>query len=299
MDIRELVVETTIANIRKLAVRAGFSPRMGLYDGRMGSIIILYTGSKYFNLPDVEAIADNLLEDLLDDIKGNRDFGFSYGFAGVGWGINHLITNNFIEADSDFFKDIDNLISEKLSIDFLGLEEFLLTGLYLYARFESNSNDDCLNSCLKKYLNGVAGIVEKMEGLLKPDSWFIPFWYSIGNVNVNLLSDDRLTQFVNNYDPESIIKRFFKERYPQASTVQNQEIPFTTINEYYFDRLFYDPLLPQLPIELVNDSFKQLVHDERLSLSLCETLNPLNLGLCQPFSGYVWSLIQYNKLLNQ
>jgi hypothetical protein len=297
MVIREIAIETAISNLRKVAVGAGFTPRMGLYDGRMGTIIILYTGSDYFNLPDIEAIADNLLEDLLEDIQCNRDFGFSNGLAGIGWGINYLIKNKFIEADSDFFKDIDDLFSDKLSIDVVSLEEYLLSGLYLYSRFESNSNDDCLNYSLIKYFNEIIEIIKQRKGLLAPYSWFLPFWYCLGNMNIDLLTDEPLKQFINANDPHTIIKKGLKERYPIPSTAQNQEIPFTTIKQYYFDWMFYEKNLPDLPEELINNSFRSILQDERLSLSLSQTLNPLNLGLSQSFSGYVWSLLQYNKLL--
>jgi hypothetical protein len=237
MDIREIAIDTTITNISKLAVVAGFSPRTGLYNGRMGTIITLYSGSAYFDLPDVAAIADNLLEDLLDDIQYNDDLGFSSGLTGIGWGINYLIKNKFIEAEPDFFKDIDDHLSNKLSIEVFGLEEYLLVGLYLLSRIENNSDNNCINFCIKRYLNEVIGMLEKGNASLDQASLFLPFWYCLGNMDVDLLSDEHLKQFVSANDPDTTINRVLNERYQNVGTVQDQEIPFTTINRYCFDRM--------------------------------------------------------------
>lgn len=294
MNEKELIVESTIDLLERLVKLAGFAPKAGLFKGRMGIIIALYSGANHFHLSNIENIADHLLEDLLNEIEDIKDMGFENGLSGIAWGINYLIQKKFIEADSDFFNDIDNLLSDKLSVDELGLEEYLLSGLYLFERFECAN----LNNCINKYFSIAKQFVEKERIQMVNRFWHLPYWYGLHRVNDDAKIALNAPQLTHKQSTEKFLGNLFRQKHFGNDTFKNTYIPFKVVNEYFFDRLIYESSVPYLPVELVHESFKRLLFDQRLNQNLYQTLNPLNLGLKQSFCGYILSMLQYIKILN-
>lgn len=278
---------------------AGFTPQTGLYNGRMGIIIVLYSGASFFDLKDVEEIADHLLDDLLDEIQQNIYLGFSNGITGVGWGINYLIKNNFVEVDTDFFKDIDTLISTQSSLDEFGFDEYLLTSLYLSSRYINNPGNEKLKECINEYLIKIFEVIEKANK--KPyisNDLLLPFWFSLGKFEFEIVSHfDIAGRYISENNPQEKIKKLFGQKYSNTEISNSKKISFKTVNQYFFDVLFYESSVPELSMTLLDESFNSLINDKRLNQSLDKTLNSLNLGLSRSFSGYVWSSLQYCKMI--
>lgn len=94
---------------------------IGLLNGEMGIVLVLAHYAKVRNNPYIEKVADFVIEQILDNLTMNEDTSFGYGLAGIGWGIEYLIQNGYLEGDSIVIcEEIDKRI---MSIDILRMED--------------------------------------------------------------------------------------------------------------------------------------------------------------------------------
>ena len=86
--------------IHHLMIKAPLTKNIGLFEGKMGIVIVFYElGRKYDN--DVYTMyADELLDQVFENIHNKRSIDFESGLSGVGWGLEYLIQNKFVEASS-------------------------------------------------------------------------------------------------------------------------------------------------------------------------------------------------------
>ena len=106
----------------------------GLMYGKMGVALSLAMYAKVHNCKPVEDFADELLESVLLNLSKHTTLGFGQGLAGIGWGIEYLTQNGFLQIDTtEICKEIDEQIMqiniEKMSD--MSLENGLL-GLLTY-----------------------------------------------------------------------------------------------------------------------------------------------------------------------
>lgn len=84
---------------------------LGLLSGRTGAIIFLFHYSKHYGEKIYSDFAGILLDDLFEDIHDRMVMAFDKGLTGIGWGVEYLLKNNFIEGDSyEVLDDIDKTI---------------------------------------------------------------------------------------------------------------------------------------------------------------------------------------------
>lgn len=106
----------------------------GLLFGKMGIALALATYAKKNNCQSVEDFAEELLNKVLRNITKQTTIFFGRGLAGIGWGIEYLAQNNFMQINTaEICKEIDDQI---MKVDFanimdLSLENGLL-GLLTY-----------------------------------------------------------------------------------------------------------------------------------------------------------------------
>ena len=86
-----------IANI--LMLNASFINNLGLLNGKMGVAIFFYHYSKYSGNKIYDEYAGELMDEIYSDINTNTPINFEDGLTGIGWGIQYLVKNRFIEAD--------------------------------------------------------------------------------------------------------------------------------------------------------------------------------------------------------
>lgn len=90
-----------------------FLPGLGLYDGKMGHILFFYHAARYQNLSLCEEFADELLDEVYEDIHKAIPLHFSDGLCGIGWGVEFLAKQGFVEGiTDDVLADIDLKIME-------------------------------------------------------------------------------------------------------------------------------------------------------------------------------------------
>lgn len=100
-----------IANI--LILKSSDHSDIGLLDGKMGIAIAFAHLSRCSNNKIYYECMSDLLDDILGNIYKGLNYSFKSGLSGIGWGIEYLIQNGFVEGDSvEICEEIDNRIME-------------------------------------------------------------------------------------------------------------------------------------------------------------------------------------------
>lgn len=117
---------------------------IGLLDGRMGIALFLYYYSRFSGQEEWKDLGFTLLEGIFDQIETDEvPHTFCEGLAGIGWGLTHLISQGFVEADIDsileeldqFSSDVMRRYIEDSNFDYL--QGAVGIGLYFLERYPS------------------------------------------------------------------------------------------------------------------------------------------------------------------
>lgn len=102
---------TRIANHQML--QASFLLDVGVFKGKMGADIFFYHAARFTTSSLWEEYADELLEEIFEDMCDITPVSFSNGLCGIGWGIEYLVKEGFVEGQTDdTLIDIDKKIME-------------------------------------------------------------------------------------------------------------------------------------------------------------------------------------------
>lgn len=149
---------------------------VGLFNGKMGFCINLYEISRFLGDEQMEGWADNLVDEVYAEINDQTPWHFSDGVAGTGWGIEHLVQQGFVAADTDqVLKDTDSrLVLQRTYGNNMNLEiaqGFAGFGLYFVKRLQNKNTDkDELPALLIK--QEIVSLVEQLD-------WFEHLGYHI------------------------------------------------------------------------------------------------------------------------
>jgi len=95
------------------------SKNIGLMGGKIGLALLLFYYARLTREEQYYDLAIKTVEEVFDEI--NRDFvyhTFAGGLAGIGWVVEHLVKNEFIEADSnEILEDIDPFLRKMMVAD--------------------------------------------------------------------------------------------------------------------------------------------------------------------------------------
>lgn len=90
----------------------------GLMNGNTGISIFFYHLTRKTDNPDYEKIADGLLDKAFANLSLLAPVDFENGLAGIGWGIEYLVQNNFAEGNTDeILEEVDNKVFRALNED--------------------------------------------------------------------------------------------------------------------------------------------------------------------------------------
>lgn len=70
-------------------------------NGKMGTCLLYFALSRYHTDPVIFQYGQTLLNDISEQAATLTDLNWGYGLAGIGWGIEYIISNNFISENSD------------------------------------------------------------------------------------------------------------------------------------------------------------------------------------------------------
>lgn len=112
-------MELNPIQIAKLIQENGLaSNNHGLMHGNTGLCIFFYHLARQTNNPEFEQVADVLLEKVFANLSTSAPADFENGLAGIGWGIEYLVQNNFAEGNTDeILEEVDNKVFRALNED--------------------------------------------------------------------------------------------------------------------------------------------------------------------------------------
>ncbi|WP_163210228.1 glycosyltransferase [Bacteroides sp. 519] len=102
-----------------LYVNAQFIDQYGLLTGKLGIVLFFYRYSRFTGNSIYSEFADEYIDNLFGNITSNHEKDFAEGLSGIGWGIEYLIRNNFVEADNDILDEMDAEIGKMTIEDFV------------------------------------------------------------------------------------------------------------------------------------------------------------------------------------
>lgn len=121
-----------------------FPDSSGLWNGKAGEAIIYFILSKYTNNDFYLEKGFDLLDSLTENISGVKTVDFANGLSGIGWGIEWLVQNNFLEADTDdILEEIDDLLYKSVvyaSDENISLENGTLGKIAYFIKRHQNIN---------------------------------------------------------------------------------------------------------------------------------------------------------------
>ena len=90
----------------------------GLFHGNTGLCIFYYCLFRETQDSAFEEFAEKLLDKIFEGLSTTESTDFEWGLAGIGWGIEYLIQNHFVEGNADeILEEIDHRIFKTLNED--------------------------------------------------------------------------------------------------------------------------------------------------------------------------------------
>jgi hypothetical protein len=166
-----------------LMLHGSFNVGPGLCKGKMGIAIFLYHYSRNRKKEIYANFAGNLLDQVFIETNKTKPDCFQNGMAGIGWGIEYLIRNHFVEADTD---DVLEELDEKIfnhrnhnSQESLYGDVFFSKGLYFLARIKGHESETRNRT--------VQGNKEKLIILTNDCDRYLNYYNQIPTINIRHL----------------------------------------------------------------------------------------------------------------
>ena len=151
--------------INVLLLNASFIDNLGLMHGKMGIAIFFFHLSRETKNQIYENYAGELIDEIYEEITVTTPLDFENGLAGIGWGIEYLVQNGFLEADTDeVLEDFDNrLLPARNQFEGIGLLNGLTGfGAYYLKRIQNPaSSDDNVTTLLNKQM--LVHLIDELE----------------------------------------------------------------------------------------------------------------------------------------
>ncbi len=152
----EHIISTDQQIINTLLLNASFIDNIGLMHGKMGVSIFFFHLARQTKNQIYEDYAGELIDEIYEEITANTPLDFENGLAGIGWGIEYLVQNGFIDADTDeVLEEFDNRIFKELIYNTpkeIGLLNGIVgIGAYFLKRIQNlASNEDKITTLTNK-----------------------------------------------------------------------------------------------------------------------------------------------------
>lgn len=119
---------------------------LSLNHGLMGKALFFYRYARFQGKMHYGEYAENLINEIFDNVSINMPIGFMDGMAGIGWSVQYLLSKQFEEGDEDdILVDLDNAIMEHdpMRIKDMSFENGL-GGIVAYVRARLDKKGSCL-----------------------------------------------------------------------------------------------------------------------------------------------------------
>lgn len=148
---------------------------IGLFHGKMGVVLFFAHYARYTDQAIYDDFAGELLEEISENIPETLPINLETGLCGIGWGIEYLIQNGFMEGDSnEILTEIDKKVMER---DLRRMKDLSLeTGLmgiscYISLRLLSISHKAIEESFDTYYLSEWRKITNKLKIWNEQEIW--------------------------------------------------------------------------------------------------------------------------------
>ena len=101
--------------INILSVNLQRETKVGLLQGKMGMVILFYLYSRYTGDKRYEYFPDEYLDKIERYMSMRSVISIAEGLGGIGWGIDYMIKEGFIEADDDVLEDVDAEVAGEMN----------------------------------------------------------------------------------------------------------------------------------------------------------------------------------------
>lgn len=138
-------LEILMPVVHRLILETSSLNNIGLYDGKIGIAIFFAHFSRFTHKEIYRDFACALIEEVSADLYNGYSYNMEFGLCGIGFGIEYLIQNNLLEADSDeiladmdasiMLVDLDRITDYSLEKGIMGI----LT--YVYVRLNTVKRD--------------------------------------------------------------------------------------------------------------------------------------------------------------
>lgn len=158
--------ETLQRIVPHILLNSSFVPDLGLFHGKMGIVLFFAHYARYTGNPIYDDFAGKLLDEIYEDITMDLPINLEYGLCGIGWGIEYLVQNGFMEGDTnDILADIDCRIME---IDPRRIKDISLQrglgGIAFYVNIRINSKTRIQKNIFDKdYINNIKNAIKNTE----------------------------------------------------------------------------------------------------------------------------------------
>lgn len=134
-----------------LLVNAQLFPVAGLFNGQLGVALFFYRYARYCGRRFYSGYSDEVMDAVISSVNASTPSDFGSGLAGIGWTIDYLMKNGFVETDESMFEDIDAAI-EKITLEDVIAElhsdvPLFSKGLYSLTRGRREMILDCIHLC--------------------------------------------------------------------------------------------------------------------------------------------------------
>ncbi|WP_455962900.1 hypothetical protein [Bacteroides bouchesdurhonensis] len=284
---------------------------IGLTEGKMGLVLFYYEFSRYLSLEIDNHLANNLLDEVLSKAGKVGNNGIELGLAGIGWGINYLIRNEFVEVTEDALIDLEYNLFSGESVDFGINFSMLSPAVYLLSKYggkEMLGNYDVyvlalLNTC-RYYCLSIYDNKKKPLDLINSMLYFL---LGLKKQNVHVWEADKLIWKILTYllDYKDIEKDIYGDtvilfnllHQMPDSTFLKKEVMARLSNlkdkdwsiEAYRKILWQQILFSQWSDNAIIPEFDKLLY-------LIENENPNSKGICVPLGIYLMNMNKFRKV---
>lgn len=100
--------------ISYILLNSSFISNLGLFHGKMGIALFFAHYARFTKQTLYDDFAGELLDEIYDNISVNMPVDLENGLCGIGWGIEYLLRNSFMEGSSDeILEEIDRKVMER------------------------------------------------------------------------------------------------------------------------------------------------------------------------------------------
>lgn len=298
------IINATETLVKRIAKTAGFSNDPTLMNGKLGVVILLFHGSKFFQSDELEQIARFLIDDIIEEkdqiIKSSEAF----------WTFHYLSEMKFIELDKDFFTDIDEaMFGDTNRVNAMN-HPFL--GIYILSRYASDKAGFWIDQ-IPTYVGSMLRLSNLRKGFVKRNlDQFAPFWYVMHkckelNISIDINKKelrevrvifDEIFREAPEYEKSTACFQFY-------SLYKNQDFRYKQswigsikeINNLYLNRLLY-PGYIMPPPGRVKETIEKILNDKRTLQELVSLFSYQNIGISGYISGFAWTLMSYLQYEN-